>query len=561
MLKSGLRAPASYSSKEYLDRLIKWPYEAPGPRSTAPKQVAIIGAGMAGLTCGWLLQRSGHQVKIFEASSVVGGRIKTLRDGFTNGFYAEAGAMRVPDSHTLTMWMINDLFELPTWEFVNACDNALIYINNERVTHGQCRDEKKALGFKLGDHEKGETADDLFEICVTNFIRAQIPELKKFKIEHLQNGSHALGKQRIQEIRQLLDRWSLHSFLMEGAYVGDKKKNKLTQAGADFISAALCLEMHLSCSMGAIMDDHFELHRVEQYYQIRGGMDALPKAFVGHRNRGQKKTITPNLMNNVVYNARVLELREKCVRSANENDQLKVSVEYENPGTHQLKTEDFDLVVIAVPFSALRHVRMRGLTGPSKRRALRQLHYDNSCKILLEFGRRFWTDPKLETGPITGGQSITDLAIRQTCYPIPEQNHDASGRGVLLASYTWGDDSLRWTSLKPENRIRFALRDLQRVHNCSENELEKIFTGGVSHSWADNEYTSGAFAMFEPFQLTTLFEDVWRPERLVHYCGEHTSIKHGWIEGAVESGIRVAEEICGRIASDADLSPAIYPFN
>jgi monoamine oxidase len=63
--------------------------------------------------------------------------------------------------------------------------------------------------------------------------------------------------------------------------------------------------------------------------------------------------------------------------------------------------------------------------------------------------------------------------------------------------------------------------------------------------------------LFEPYQLSKLFNDVWKPEGLLHYCGEHTSLKHGWIEGAVETGIRVADEICGRIDQDPTLTMPI----
>ena len=56
--------------------------------------------------------------------------------------------------------------------------------------------------------------------------------------------------------------------------------------------------------------------------------------------------------------------------------------------------------------------------------------------------------------------------------------------------------------------------------------------------------------MFEPYQLTELFDDVWRPEGRLHFAGEHTSTKHGWIEGAVESAVRVASEICTRVAGE-----------
>lgn len=45
---------------------------------TQPKRVAIIGGGCAGVTCFWALQDSVHDVHLFEASSSLGGRIKTF---------------------------------------------------------------------------------------------------------------------------------------------------------------------------------------------------------------------------------------------------------------------------------------------------------------------------------------------------------------------------------------------------------------------------------------------------------------------------------------------------
>ncbi len=33
------------------------------------------------------------------------------------------------------------------------------------------------------------------------------------------------------------------------------------------------------------------------------------------------------------------------------------------------------------------------------------------------------------------------------------------------------------------------------------------------------------------------------PEGPIHFAGEHTSLKHAWIEGALESSIRAALEV------------------
>jgi monoamine oxidase len=75
----------------------------------------------------------------------------------------------------------------------------------------------------------------------------------------------------------------------------------------------------------------------------------------------------------------------------------------------------------------------------------------------------------------------------------------------------------------------------------------------MSHSWAEDGYAFGAFAIFDPHQETEIFEHAWRPHNGLHFAGEHTSLKHAWIEGAVESGIRAAIEIYNEATERRDI--------
>jgi len=140
----------------------------------------------------------------------------------------------------------------------------------------------------------------------------------------------------------------------------------------------------------------------------------------------------------------------------------------------------------------------------------------------------------------------------------------------MLASYTWGDESLWWTSLSEQDRVLFALKNIAELHGrpledhgYGKDEGEKTvrshFVAGMSHSWAEDEFSHGAFAVFDPHHCTELFTHVWRPCGPVHFAGEHTSLKHGWIEGAVESGIRAAVEVVRDLAlsSGLDLQNAL----
>ena len=62
-----------------------------------------MGAGLAGLSAAYELDRAGHDVVVLEAQVRPGGRVQTLRSPFSDGLYAEAGAARIPDNHHLTL--------------------------------------------------------------------------------------------------------------------------------------------------------------------------------------------------------------------------------------------------------------------------------------------------------------------------------------------------------------------------------------------------------------------------------------------------------------------------
>jgi monoamine oxidase len=83
-----------------LDRLAfgKWPIAA----AQQPRRITIVGAGLAGLVAAHELVEAGNQVVVLEAQPRAGGRVYTLRDPFSDGLYAEAGAARIPEDHDLT---------------------------------------------------------------------------------------------------------------------------------------------------------------------------------------------------------------------------------------------------------------------------------------------------------------------------------------------------------------------------------------------------------------------------------------------------------------------------
>src|SRR5207244_6397098 len=92
--------------------------------TVAPKKIIILGAGMAGLSAGYELSKLGHDVTILEARTRPGGRVHTLREPFSDGLYAEAGAARIPDNHDLTLKYVKE-FALQLEPFYPARLNAV----------------------------------------------------------------------------------------------------------------------------------------------------------------------------------------------------------------------------------------------------------------------------------------------------------------------------------------------------------------------------------------------------------------------------------------------------
>ncbi|MEU7470487.1 FAD-dependent oxidoreductase [Streptomyces sp. NPDC044984] len=262
-----------------------------------------------------------------------------------------------------------------------------------------------------------------------------------------------------------------------------------------------------------------------------------------------------------------------------------------------------DLAIVTVPFSALRFVEIVPSMSYKKRRAIIETHYDQATKVLLEFSHRWWefteedwrdelediapglyayyrhggdadTAPRVTLpdpaagllgaavkdngvteemrridstlplrGPAVrpathcfGGGSAADNPNRFMYYP--SHRVEGSTGGVVLASYCWSDDAARWDSMPDAERYVYALRNLQALHG---RRIEVFFTGrGATQSWARDPYAFGEAAIYTAHQMTSFHLDVSRPEGPVHFAGEHTSLKHAWIEGALESAVRAA---------------------
>jgi monoamine oxidase len=461
-------------------------------KTKVPKKIIIIGAGMAGLVSASLLKQAGHNVTVLEASDRVGGRIYTLRGDFRDQQFLEAGAMRIPHTHLLTMEYIKK-FQLPVNTFINSTPNDIIYVKGIRARLKEYKQNPDILRFPVYPHEKGKTASELLQAAikpVTSFIE-QNPK---------RNWPWAI---------QELDKYSLDTYLRYNPF-----GVTLSPGAIEMIKVLLTLEGLMELSFLELVRELLILFTPGiKFYEITGGNDQLPKAF------------TNQLKDNIQYGQYVKKIKQH-------DNQVTISSVHKILEPFQITG---DLAIVTIPFSVLQFVEIepRHSFSENKWKAIRELKYVGSTKTGIQFKNRFW-----ERQGLYGGQTVTDLPIKYVQYP--SHGLGTQGSGVILGSYTWEDDAIPWDSLEEDNRLEYVLKNLAEIHG---KQVFSDFQGGTSHSWIRYPYSAGAFTMFKPEQVKELSPYISTPEGRVHFAGEHASTNHAWIQGAIESGIRAAYEV------------------
>ncbi len=452
------------------------------PLAPAPaKKILIIGAGLAGLVAAYELMQVGHDVTILEAQLRPGGRVLTLREPFSDGLYAEAGAARIPDNHDLV----------------------LHYVKHFGLTLVPFYPDKLARVFVLGGKRirvPAGTELDLSQVPFDLPLEERRLGMSGLFDKYLGAALRGMGDPTAPDwpnaAAKAYDRVSMAQFLrQQGASHGAIELLEYPFASAE--------EDPISF-LWSLREFWYESHETTRY-KIDGGNDLLPKAFAA------------KLKEKIRYGSPVVRI---------EQDSGRVRAIVVQSGTHH--TFEADHLICTVPFPALRSVEVRPPFSELRRKAIAELQYDPITRVILQCRSRFWEKDGYN------GFGISDLP-QEIWHPT----HDQPGKRGLLVSYMFSSVGQRVGAMDSDRRTEFVSHEMEKVHPGLLDNLE----GCVSKVWPADPWAGGATSLHAPGQLTTICVGIEQPEGRVHFAGEHTSRWPGWMQGALQSGLRVAKEV------------------
>ena len=455
-------------------------------RIATSARVAVIGAGLAGLTCAYRLKQSGIIATLYEANTRLGGRCWTRHDDFANGQIAERGGELIDQGHTAIRHLAQEL-GLPLDNLLRAEPNgSTIFLHFNGVPYfyrDAVRDLKK-----------------IWQPLHRDLIDASFPTLY--------NSFTTRGAE--------LDQMSITDWINQTVPGG------LASPLGQLLQVAYTIEYGAECDVQSALNliyllgynspGQFTLfgHSNEKYH-VRGGNDQIV--------------------------ARLADLLGPQIVTG----QPFVAMRQNPDGTYRLTfqvSDQFvdvtaDRVVLALPFSMLKNSVDLTEAGFSELKmiAIQELTMGSNSKLNLQFNTRPWVPLRCN------GETYSDRGYQASW----EVTRAQPGTAGILVNYTGGEAADAFATGTPEEHAAEFLPQIEALLPGLSSQWNGLATVDW---WAGNPYSLGSYSYWKVGQYTRFAGIEREAQNGVHFCGEHTSIDaQGYLEGAVETGERAADEI------------------
>lgn len=474
-----------------------------GARAKVRPRIAIVGAGIAGLTCALKLADRGIASTVYEASGRIGGRMFSNKSYWDDGQVSEWFGELIDTGHK-TVRALAKRFDLPldnpkaeppgSQDTYNLFQS---YYTQENATTdflsevaARVAADADAAGYPTSFDSFTPEGAELDAMSIYDWIESRVP------------GGHD------SELGQLLD---LAYNIEYGAETRDQS----------------ALNLVYLLGFQPSKDELSIFGESDETYHIRGGNQQLPVAIA-------------NALGNVSLGWALRRLRQTASGAC--------TLDFDSASGSRQVTADY--VVLALPFAVLRTLDLEQAGfDPLKRLAIDELGRGRNAKTQLQFSRRLWN----ARGPwpgVSNGSSYADTGYQASW----EASRAQAGCSGLLVFFSGGRTAGGFQSKQATATVSSAL--VRADVNTTLRRAERVFPG-LTREWngkatqsiphlSDNFNGSYAYYRVGQYLQFAGYEKVAQGNVL--FCGEHTSQDfQGFMEGGASEGKRAARELSLRI--------------
>lgn len=430
-------------------------------------KVVVIGAGLAGLNCARLLEASGIDTVVLEANTKAGGRTMSVNIAEQN---INMGGVEVGDGYKRFIGL--------------AKQHGLSFKEPDKLQSGTTIYRNRQL-VPVGDWPQSD-------------VNPLPEELKALSPTQLQFSLHSKDFP-LRSRTDWLNADVSHFDVSEGERLrslgADQSVIDLINRAGNFNTVDGVSSLHV---MRAIAN--YKYGTSTKTIRLDGGNDRLAISMA-------------NSLENVRYG-----------RSAVRVSQFKGRVEVECQTGEIFVAEQ---VIIAVPFSILRKMRLEAQLPQRQRRAINQLPYTKITKMVARVESDFWVKDGLPAN------MWCDSSLERCFLTV-----DAKGNAfyTIFINGAGADVVDRLSELKAQ---QWVLEELARARPSTKGQLIPL----AFHSWGNDPFAQGAYAAFAPSQITDFAHAMVQPSQDIFFAGEHCSRAASGMEGALESAELTTDQI------------------